>query len=290
MIIAAGQVAVITGAGSGIGAALARACAARGMHVVVADIERAAALRTVRELKSFPVEAIAVEVDVARRDAVLALAEKTRDTFGKCHLLCNNAGVSVNRPLSECTADDWDWVWSVNVLGISHALQAFLPMLKHQTEDSHIVNTASMAGLIPLAGFGAYVASKYAVVGLSEVLQQELAGSRIGVSILCPGVVDTRIFNSERNRQTCGTNPETQGSEETGDTAPTEAMHTDFDEAFTRMISPDEVAATTLGAVESAQLYVATHPEWLSLFQLRSSAIQSAFVQPLPQIQPPAME
>lgn len=290
MIIEAGQVAVITGAGSGIGAALAHACAARGMHVVAADIELNAALRTVRELKTRPVEAIAVEVDVARRDAVLALAEKTRETFGKCHLLCNNAGVSVNRPLSACTADDWDWVWSVNVLGIAHALEAFLPMLKRQTEDSHIVNTASMAGLIPLAGFGAYVASKYAVVGLSEVLQQELAGSRVGVSILCPGIVDTRIFDSERNRQTRKTTLEPGSSEETADTDPAEAMHTDFDEAFTRMISPDEVAATTLGAIESEQLYVATHPEWISLIQRRSSAIHSAFVEPLPSIQPPAMK
>jgi NAD(P)-dependent dehydrogenase (short-subunit alcohol dehydrogenase family) len=274
--IQAGKVAVITGAGSGIGAALAHACAGRGMHIVAADIELDAAERTVNELRSRGSQAVAVEVNVARRDAVQHLAERTREAFGACHLLCNNAGVSVNRPVAECTAADWEWVWSVNVAGITHAIEAFMPMLREQTEASHIVNTASMAGLIPLPGFGAYVASKYAVVGLSEVLHQELADTLTGVSILCPGVVDTQIFASERNRFDGG-DTSTQPPAASADTDDGSAMQTDFEETYTRMLSPQEVAEITLAAVEDEQLYVATHPEWLALFKQRSGAIDSAF-------------
>lgn len=275
MKLEAGQVAVITGAGSGIGAALAYACAARGMHVVAADIEFDAAERTADALRAQGGESLAVAVNVAQRDAVQHLAERTRQVFGGCHLLCNNAGVSINRPVAECSAADWEWVWSVNVAGITHAIEAFMPMLRQQEAASHIVNTASMAGLIPLPGFGAYVASKYAVVGLSEVLHRELAGSATGVSILCPGVVDTRIFASERNRFD-GTQSPAQAQAET-EADNSGSMETDFDDAYSRVLSPQEVAGITLAAVEQQRLYVATHPEWLALFKQRASAIDSAF-------------
>tara|TARA_R110002049_G_scaffold74361_9_gene191836 strand:+ start:3705 stop:4553 length:849 start_codon:yes stop_codon:yes gene_type:complete len=274
--IQAGQVAVITGAGSGIGAALAHACASRGMHIIAADIELDAAERTVNALRSRGRQALAVEVNVADREAVQHLAACTRASFGGCHLLFNNAGVSVNRPVAECTAADWEWVWSVNVAGITHAIEAFMPLLREQSGASHIVNTASMAGLIPLPGFGAYVASKYAVVGLSEVLHQELADTATGVSILCPGVVDTQIFASERNRFDGG-GTETALQATSTDTDDSTAMQTDFDDAYTRMLSPQAVAEITLAAVEDEQLYVATHPEWLTLFKQRSGAIDSAF-------------
>ena len=276
MKIQAGQVAVITGAGSGIGAALAHACASRGMHIIAADIELDAAERTVNALRSRGSQALAVEVNVADREAVQHLAARTRASFGGCHLLFNNAGVSVNRPVAECTAADWEWVWSVNVAGITHAIEAFMPLLREQSGASHIVNTASMAGLIPLPGFGAYVASKYAVVGLSEVLHQELADTATGVSILCPGVVDTQIFASERNRFDGG-GTETALQATSTDTDDSTAMQTDFDDAYTRMLSPQAVAEITLAAVEDEQLYVATHPEWLTLFKQRSGAIDSAF-------------
>ncbi|HAN68490.1 MAG TPA: hypothetical protein DCQ70_08365 [Halieaceae bacterium] len=275
MKLKAGQVAVITGAGSGIGEALAHACASRGMRVVAADIEHDAAERTANALRVHGGETLAVAVNVAHRDEVQHLAERTRQAFGECHLLCNNAGVSINRPVAECSAADWEWVWSVNVTGITHAIEAFLPMLKRQTAASHIINTASMAGLVPLPGFGAYVASKYAVVGLTEVLHQELAGSSIGVSILCPGVVDTRIFASERNR--FDRNESLAHTQANPDGHQSGSMETDFDDTYSRMLSPQEVAEITLAAVEKEHLYVATHPEWLALFKQRSDAIENEF-------------
>ena len=268
MDIKAQQVAVITGAGSGIGAALADRCARLGMRIVAADIERDAAQRTADRLKKNGALAIAVEVDVARSDSVKALADISWQTFGGCHLLCNNAGVSVQRPLAECSEADWNWILSVNVLGIANAISAFVPAMQQQRQPAHIVNTASMAGLIPLPDFGPYVASKYAVVGLSEVLQQELAADGIGVSILCPGVVDTRIHESDRNRH----DGPTLTNEKT-----TDGMQTDFDEAFTRVLSPAEVASITLRAVRENLLYVPTHPEWLPLVSQRTHSLHNAF-------------
>lgn len=282
MKLEAGQVAVITGAGSGIGAALALACGERGLRVVTADIEYDAAQRTANELRARGAEALAVEVNVAHRDAVQALAARTLDTFGGCHLLCNNAGVSINRPVADCSAADWEWVWSVNVTGITHAIEAFVPILRQQHAASHIVNTASMAGLVPLPGFGAYVASKYAVVGLSEVLHQELADTPTGVSILCPGVVDTRIYASERNRFDGGaTRGQATAQEESAEPDHAASMETDFEDTYSRMLSPQVVADITLTAVEQERLYVATHPEWLALVRQRTAAIDSAFADPL---------
>lgn len=271
------QVAVITGAGSGIGAALAKACARQGMRIVAADIEENAAQKTVEEIRESGTEALAFQVDVAHRDSVMALARKCWEQFGGCNLLCNNAGVSVNRPLSECSASDWQWVWSVNVAGIANAIEAFVPHMQRQQEASHIVNTASMAGLIPLPDFGPYVASKYAVVGLSEVLSQELKRDGIGVSILCPGMVDTRIFESERNRP--DRKPFTGSESEYPSAMATDEkdMQTDFDSAYTRILSPEHVADLTLEAVSNNQLYVATHPEWYELFRQRAEAIRTAF-------------
>lgn len=265
------QVAVITGAGSGIGEALAHECAKYGMRIVAADIELDAAQNTVSNLKEKGTEAVAVETDVANKDSVFALAETTWDVYGACHLLCNNAGVSVNRALIDCTEADWNWVMSVNVMGAASAVSAFVPRMIQQGEKAHIVNTASMAGLIPLADFGPYVASKYAMVGFSEVLSQELAAHDIGVSILCPGVVNTRIFESHRNRQDAHVgNPVADDNHKTD-------MSTNFDDSLTRMMTPQEVAAITLEAVRSSTLYVATHPEWLASVKQRFETIEKAF-------------
>ncbi|WP_019528289.1 SDR family NAD(P)-dependent oxidoreductase [Dasania marina] len=271
MEIKPGQVAVITGAGSGIGKALAIACARRGLQVLVADIEQAAATTTAEEIQALGGNALAMCVDVSDAKQVNAMAEQCWQHFGACDLLCNNAGVSINKPLAECTSSDWHWVLSVNTMAIGYALNAFLPRMKEHG-SGHIVNTASMAGLIPLSNFGVYVASKYAVVGLSEVLAQELAADNIGVSILCPGIVSTRIFESERNRS------DKSISQLADDTDP---MHTDFDQAYSRILTPDQVASMVLTAVANNLLYIPTHPEWAPLFQQRSDAIHSAFDTPL---------
>ena len=269
MKIQSGQVAVITGAGSGIGRALALACAARGMHLVIADIELSAANETAAMVAELGVTAIAIEIDVSDPQQINDMAEQCWQQFDACDLLINNAGVSVNKPLSECTASDWQWVFSVNTLAIGYAIAAFLPRMKSQG-GGHIVNTASMAGLAPLPHFGPYVASKYAVLGLSETLSLETAEDNIGVSVLCPGVVNTRIFESERNRPNASTTTPITDSDREG-------METDFDNAYSRISTPKEVADIVLEAVVDNRLYVITHPEWAPLFQQRSNAIHEAF-------------
>ncbi len=269
MKIQSGQVAVITGAGSGIGRALALACAARGMHLVIADIELTAANETAAMAAKHGVTAIAIEVDVSDPQQINDMAEQCWQQFDSCDLLINNAGVSVNKPLAECTASDWQWVFSVNTLAIGYAIAAFLPRMKSQG-GGHIVNTASMAGLAPLPHFGPYVASKYAVLGLSETLALEAAENRIGVSVLCPGVVNTRIFESERNRPNASTTAQVADNDREG-------METDFDSAYSRALTPNEVADIVLEAVVENRLYVITHPEWAPLFQQRSNAVHEAF-------------
>lgn len=267
MKICTDQVAVITGAGSGIGAALATACADRGLRVLVADIERDAAEATASRLRETGAKALAYQVDVSDSEAVHAMAEYCQQQFGGCHLLCNNAGVSIQKPMAEMSPADWSWLISVNTLGVAHALSAFLPAMRKQRQG-HIVNTASMAGLIPLPNFGAYSASKYAVVGMSEVLAQELKDSPLGVSVLCPGIVKTQIYHSERNRP------------DTVDTAShpiKTSMETDFDGPYSRQLLPEDIADQVLKGVEEDRLYIISHPEWKPLVDQRIAAISEGF-------------
>ena len=200
-----GRVAVITGAGSGIGEALARATARAGMKVVAADIEIDEVNRVAASLEDTGADCVAIETDVADRDAVEKLASEAYDRFGAVHLLCNNAGVLVYEPVNAASLDDWEWVLSVNLYGVIHGVQAFVPRMRAQDDKAHIVNTGSISGLAPtprpaVIPAGPYIASKYAVVGLSEVLRDELASEGIGVSVLCPGGVVTRIGEAARNR------------------------------------------------------------------------------------------
>ncbi len=198
-----GKVAVVTGAASGIGRAMAEAFAAEGARVVLADIEVEPLATAAKELEKSGAEILAVPTDVTKAEALVALADATESRFGAAHILCNNAGVAPIAPLLETTLEDWRWVFEVNLFGVVHGIQAFAPRLVAQGEG-HIVNTASSGGLLTVPGFGAYCATKHAVVGLSETLYQELSGSGVGVSVLCPGLIDTKIFESERNRPTDG--------------------------------------------------------------------------------------
>lgn len=267
-----GKTAVITGAGSGIGAALARACGRASMQVVVADIELDAAETVAASLQADGTRTLAVRADVADRRSVQALAEITRSAFGGCQLLCNNAGVSVLGKLAQASPDDWHWVLSVNLLGVAHGLAAFLPGMLASGQPAHIVNTASMAGLVPLPEFGVYCASKYAVVGLSEVLHAELAGAGIGVSIVCPGLVATRIQHSERNRPGFTiTDAAASGATASAGQTPT------LPAPLARLIEPEEVAERVLRAVRTNTLYVPTHADSAPLFAERSAAIAHAF-------------
>lgn len=191
----AGKVAVVTGAGSGIGAGMARAFAGAGMHVVVADIELEAAQAVAGEIKG-----TAIKLDVSKPDQVQALADQVYRDHGAVHLLCNNAGVAISGPLAEMTHDDWRWMISVNIEGVTNGLTAFLPRMIAQDGEAHIVNTGSIAGLVTFPERGIYTATKYAVVAISETLRAELAPHDIGVTVICPGSVRTRILGSSRNR------------------------------------------------------------------------------------------
>jgi short-subunit dehydrogenase len=191
--------------------------------------------------------------------------------------LFNNAGVSVEKPLDACQDMDWQWLLGVNVRGVGNTIAQFLPRMRASGAPCHIINTASMAGLVPLPGFGAYVASKYAVLGLSEVLHAELAGSDVGVSIVCPGVVDTHIFESAKHRPSRYDTATDVRAPASADVGSGEGMETDFDARYQRMLSPEAMAAIVLDGVRQDSLYILSHPEWQPLWDARQQQVTQAF-------------
>ncbi|MGH7320275.1 MAG: SDR family NAD(P)-dependent oxidoreductase [Candidatus Rokuibacteriota bacterium] len=257
------RVAVVTGGGSGIGRALAMALAREGARVVVADVEPAALTETVTAITRAGGEALGVPTDVADLASVEALADRAFTRFGVVHLLCNNAGVVVHGGLETATHQDWQWVIGVNLWGVIHGLEAFLPRMIAQRQGGHIVNTASMAGLIASQGLGVYNTTKYAVVGLSETLAKDLRPYGIGVSIVCPMGVATRIREAERNRPAALRNRAD---------APTDAEVN----LIGRTLTPDEVAEQVLDAIRTGELYVITHQESLPFIQRRFERIEQA--------------
>jgi NAD(P)-dependent dehydrogenase (short-subunit alcohol dehydrogenase family) len=251
--IGAGRVAVVTGAASGIGRALAEAFATAGSAVVVADLDEGEAEVVADRLRANGSAALAVTVDVSDPAAVERLAKVTLDQFERVDVLCNNAGVSTFNLLQDQTLDDWRWVFNVNLWGVVHGLASFLPILRAQSSPSHIVNTASMGGLMSGIPFiGPYAASKTAVVSISETLRQECAayGLPIGVSVLCPSATDTRVMESERGR------PAALGTESRTDDA--EAMRLAIKSMFTGPdgSTPAHVAARTLQAILAGEFWI----------------------------------
>jgi NAD(P)-dependent dehydrogenase (short-subunit alcohol dehydrogenase family) len=249
-VIGDGRVAVVTGAASGIGAALAVAFAAAGSRVVLADIDAAGAEAGAQRLRDDGATALAVAVDVSDHTSVEQLAQQTIDQYGRVDVLCNNAGVSTFNLIQDQTLDDWRWVFNVNLWGVVHGIAAFLPILRAQSTRSHIVNTASMGGLMSGIPFiGPYAATKTAVVSISETLRQELGayGLPIGVSVLCPSSTDTRVMESERNR------PLELGTETRTDDA--EAMRLAIKSMFTAPegATPAHVAVRTLAAIRAGE-------------------------------------
>jgi NAD(P)-dependent dehydrogenase (short-subunit alcohol dehydrogenase family) len=257
----AGGTAVVTGAGSGIGRSLALTWAAEGMSVVVADIEAEAARRVAAEVEGLGGASLAVECDVSDPASVQSLAARAHEELGAVRMLCNNAGVYLDKPLLDCDLDDWRWVFGVNLFGIVHCVDAFLPAMRSQQGPAHILNTASDAGVmnrLPAANtegddlaavsWGVYQASKHAVVSYSEQLANALEATPIGVSVLCPSPVATSIFDSERHR------PATMGrpSQASGDGV-------DVEQHPAAAIDPDEAAAITLRAIERGRFYIFTH-------------------------------
>src|ERR1051326_4260301 len=195
-----GKTAFVTGGGSGIGFALAKAFAEAGMKVMLADIEEGALAEAVERLSHITRNVRGATCDVADADSVGRAAQATFDAFGKVHVVCNNAGVAGGSGIDDISPDTWRWVLDVNVMGVVHGIHAFLPHIRAHGEGGHIVNTASMAGMNSGMGFSPYSASKFAVVNMSEGLAAQLRPHGIGVTVVCPGFVRTRINESARNR------------------------------------------------------------------------------------------
>jgi len=193
------KVAVVTGAASGIGLAMTEQFLAEGMKVVMADIEQEALERESKRLGETGASVAGVRCDVRDPESVQALADATLQRFGAVHVLCNNAGVAPAGPMLDTTPSDWQWITEVNILGVAYGVTTFGPLIV-EAGEGHIINTASEAGLITSGSLGMYCMTKHAVVGLSEALYRELEPQGIGVSVLCPNLVKTQIFNSERNR------------------------------------------------------------------------------------------
>src|SRR5215468_1509406 len=208
-----GKVAVVTGGASGIGRALCLCFAREGARVVAGDLDEAGLAETVAGVRRAGGHAIAVRTDVSRLADVQALADRAFAEWGGVHVLCNNAGVALWGGLESATHRDWEWAIGVNLWGVIHGVEAFVPRMIAQGQPGHVVNTASMAGLVASQGLGVYNTTKYAVVGLSETLQKDLRPYDIGVSILCPMGVKTAIRQSERNRPAALRNPDAPAGE-----------------------------------------------------------------------------
>lgn len=263
-----GKVAVITGAASGIGRALADRCAQEGMKVVLADIETAALQQAETELKANGVETLAIVTDVSRAESVVALADQAYQTFGAVHLLFNNAGVGGGSSLWDTSLEDWQWILGVNLWGVIHGIHTFVPRMLAQNTEGCIVNTASIAGMVSSPGLGAYKVTKHAVVTLSETLSHELAlhQSRLKVAVLCPGFVNTRILDSARNRP--GGPPDSAGMSP-ADAAIRESVRQGIEAG----LPPAQVADTVFAALREEKFYILTHAEYKEAIRLRMEDI-----------------
>ena len=273
-VIGAGRVAVVTGGGSGIGRALAEALAAAGSVVVVADLDLTAAEAVADEIRSNRGRADAVTVDVADAASVDELAAGVIGRHGRVDVLCNNAGVSTFNLIEDQTLDDWRWVVSVNMWGVIHGVHSFLPILRRQGTPAHIVNTASIAGLLSGVAFiGPYSATKVAVVSISETLVKEfaIAGLPIGVSVLCPSSVDTRVMESERSR------PSSLGVEHRTEMAETVRLEIRASCTGPTGLPPALVAQRVIDAIREDRFWIITHPGERPSVEERFTAALASF-------------
>ena len=264
----AGKVAVVTGAASGIGRALAAAFAAEGMRVVLADVEPGALDDAAHAVAKTAPAAIAVRTDVSKAADVEALAGAAEHAFGGVQVVCNNAGVALSGLSWQHTLADWEWVLGVNLWGVIHGIRTFVPRLLAAKTEAHVVNTGSIAGLLSGPGMAVYGASKHGVVTISESLHYELRMLRapIGVSVLCPGRVATNIMDADRNRpaRLADAAPPKAG-DASGDAGARDAAKA----RLAAGMPPDRVAACVVDAIRTNRFWVLSHPEWKEYVRIR---------------------
>ncbi len=258
-----GKTAFITGGASGLGLAMAHAFGEAGMNVMLADIEEGPLQKAVSELEERQIRVGSVLCDVAIRQAVEEGAAKTIETFGKVHVVCNNAGVGAGGPIDQVSHADWDWILAVNLMGVVYGTETFLPLIRSHGEGGCFVNTASMAGHISPPGMEPYSATKYAVVAMSEGWAGQLAPENINVAVLCPGFVKTKINQSGRARQA-----------QYGGPTVSEIV---ANSAVENGIDPARVGQRVLEAIRAKERYIFTHPDMRAIVQARFAGLMSAF-------------
>jgi len=264
------KTAFITGGASGIGLSMARAFGRLGMNIVIADVDQGAAAAAVERLASEQIKAVPIVCDVSERSSVRAAALEAIAAFGKVHVVCNNAGVAVGGPIGTVKERDWDWIIDVNLKGVIYGVETFVPLIRGHGEGGHIVNTASMAGMVSPPGMEPYTATKFAVVAMSEGWSAQLAPFSIGVSVLCPGFVRTRIHESGRNRQA------KYGGDGDVDPGLNEERAAGAQLVLSG-IDPDIVGTRVVEAVRDNELYIFTHPQFKDAAEARFASIRAAF-------------
>ena len=268
MEVVQNKVAVVTGAASGIGLGMVRALTGAGVHVAMLDVEQDALKQAHAEFDTLNVDVQRHACDVSDRAQLRETAEAVRDHFGRIDIVCNNAGVAAGGPIDETTEDDWDWVLGVNLHGVINGMRTFTPIIKAGGEGGHIVNTASILGHIAGARMAIYAASKYAVVAISESARQDLAPHDIGVSALCPGMINTRILRSERNR------PATLANASTALFAQREETERAF---ATAGLDPDVVGEQVLDGIRKDKAFIFTHAGLADTIKARMEGILACF-------------
>jgi NADP-dependent 3-hydroxy acid dehydrogenase YdfG len=261
------KTAFITGGASGLGLAMAEAFGGEGMNVVIADIEQDALDRAIADLRSKHIRVEGVLTDVTSRNSIRNAALATLQAFGKVHVVCNNAGIALAGPFGTVREGDWNWAVDVNLKGVVNGMEVFAPLIESHGEGGHFVNTASSAALFSAGGGETYCATKYAVLAMSEGWNAQLSPKNIGVSVLCPGVVATNIFNSHRNRQAV------YG----GAAVMFGAVQQQASEAMRNAIAPSVVALRVLEAIRDDELHILTHVEFSQVVELRAARISDAF-------------
>ena len=273
----AGKVAFITGGASGLGLAMAKSFTGAGMKVAIADIEDSALEAAQAHFSDSNADVITLKVDVTDRDALEEAAKETEAAFDKIHVVCNNAGVAISGNIKDATYRDWDWLMGVNLDGVINGMQVFTNRIIDHGEGGHIVNTASMAGMAGVQGLSVYNTSKFAVVGLSEAAVHDLAHFNVGVSVLCPGFVNTGIYSSERNR------PDSLGGNAASTfDMPSDEYRTDEEKArmqasIAAMLDPALIGDMTLHAIVENEFYIFSHVDYRQSVVDRTQSILDSY-------------